>query len=182
METYTQAKVNKIEDCLGKASIAKIKRETDKDTVIMFLRAIISKTSSYFNVSGNMNEDQIIETANDILDLFFFLSIEDFKFCFTKGKQLRYNKEIWRFDGSVILGWLGIYVEERAGISEQSNMNKHNDALSEFDNKKIAKKEFYDKFKATEDKTKFMDKDEYQKEKERQIKMMGKYLKKDKLD
>jgi len=151
LETYNQAKVNKIEDCLGKASIARIKRKTDKDTVIMFLRAIISKTSTYFNVSGNFNEDQIIDTANDILNLYYFLSIEDFKLCFKNGKRLRYNeKGIFRMDGSILLEWLDRYVEERSGIAENKSMTKHNEALSDNDTKELTDKKFYEKFNAKE--------------------------------
>ena len=145
LTTYVNSSVKKIEDCLNKKSIARLKRESNLVSVIAFLRIIIGKTANYFNVSGNMNQDQVIETANDILNLYYFLSIEDFKLCFEKGRQLRYG-QVFRMDGSIILGWLDQYVEERSEVAEQDNLNKHNEALSETDNKEIADKDFYDKF------------------------------------
>lgn len=114
--------------------------------VIAFLRIIIADTANYFNVGGNMNEDQIKATATDILEDYYYLSIDDFKLCFGKGRKLHYG-EIYRMDGSIILGWLGQYTEERMNKHEEWKFKQHSGTKHKRDEGAQTARERFDEIK-----------------------------------
>lgn len=139
---YKQSKVKKVDQCFEGKSLAILKKETSSQTVTAFLRIIIAQTVGYFNVGGNMSEDQIKQTALDIMEDYYYLTIEDFKLCFSRGRRLQYG-EIYRMDGSIIFGWLAKYTEERLNTAEEIYQKKHQDFKSDKPKINLTNKDFY---------------------------------------
>lgn len=106
---------------------------------------ILTDTVLQFNTGANMNQDQVIETTNDIMELYYWLKIDDLRLCFKNAMRGRYG-DIYRIDGSVVLGWLEKYSIERIKAADEASYNQHQSTKSEnrIKNENIAK--IYSKF------------------------------------
>ena len=71
-----------------------------------------------------MDDYQMADLADDILDLYYWLKIDDLKLCFTFAKVGRYGK-IYRIDGPTILGWLDAYSTHRLRSAEEFSYTEH---------------------------------------------------------
>ena len=74
---------------------------------------ILSDLIEYFNVGKRMNDIQVAQTADLIIDNYFWFNIEDFKLCFNMAKAGKFGKVYDRIDGQVIMDWLATYEEMR---------------------------------------------------------------------
>ncbi|KAA6303164.1 MAG: hypothetical protein EZS26_000767 [Candidatus Ordinivivax streblomastigis] len=71
-----------------------------------------------------MNANQILTTAELILDNYGWLKIDDFKLCFSWAKRGFFG-QIYRMDGNVILSWVESYINDRMNTAEEINYAKH---------------------------------------------------------
>ena len=67
----------------------------------------------FFNVGKMINDTQAAQTADLIIDEYYFLKPDDFKLCFTRAKKGYYGKVFDRIDGQVIFEWLNQYTNDR---------------------------------------------------------------------
>ena len=72
-----------------------------------------------------MNDVQMAQTADLILDEFYYLNIEDFKLCFNMAKSGKFGKVYDRIDGQVIMDWLSTYLNMRIETVVSGNEQKH---------------------------------------------------------
>lgn len=79
-----------------------------------------------------MDDEQVADLINDIIDQYYWLNIEDFRFCFNNAKNGRYDKGIFRLDASVILNWLNKYTTDRLNAADESSYNEAQSNKGEF--------------------------------------------------
>ena len=77
----------------------------------------------FFNVGKIMNDNQAAQTADLIIEEYYFLKPDDFKLCFNRAKKGLYGKVYDRIDGAVILEWLGRYEKERGSMAMDDSIN-----------------------------------------------------------
>jgi hypothetical protein len=77
----------------------------------------------FFNVTVKMNPAQIAETAEIILEKFYFMRLDEIKLCFRRAKAGDYGELYNRLDGSVIIGWLNLYDRQRSEVVVKANKN-----------------------------------------------------------
>lgn len=74
-----------------------------------------------------MSAVQVAQTADLVIEEFYYLKPDDLKLCFTKAKKGAYGKLYDRIDGQIILEWLRQYDQERCVQAEMaSRSNAHN--------------------------------------------------------
>ena len=72
-----------------------------------------------------MNDIQMAQTADLILEEYYYLNIEDFKLCFNMAKSGKFGKVYDRIDGQVIMDWLSTYLNMRIETVVSGNEQKH---------------------------------------------------------
>ena len=72
-----------------------------------------------------MNDIQMAQTADLILEEFYYLNIEDFKLCFNMAKSGKFGKVYDRMDGQVIMDWLSMYNKMRVETKVSEENAKH---------------------------------------------------------
>ncbi len=130
-------------------SIATFKKCNGENGIIAtqaLLTIIIRDLVRSFNVGQTMDDEQVADLINDIIDMYYWLNVEDFRFCFNNAKSGRYDKNgIFRLDASVILSWLNKYTTDRLNAADETGYDEHQSTKGEvnipdFEN-------YYDKFK-----------------------------------
>lgn len=109
-------------------TLAKIKNSASRTDARALLSIAICELCDFFNVGKNMNDTQIALTADLILEQYWYLHLEEVKYCFRRA-MLR-EKLFDRLDGNIILGWLAAYDTERTAeamrLSEQEDSENFN--------------------------------------------------------
>jgi len=73
-----------------------------------------------------MNDIQAAQTADLIIDEYYFFKPDDFKLCFTRAKKGLYGKVYDRIDGQIIFDWLNSYCKDRLNEAENMSINEAN--------------------------------------------------------
>lgn len=109
-------------------TLAKIKNTASETDARALLYIALCEVCDFFNVGKNMSDTQIALTADLILESFWYLKLEEIKYCFRRAMQQ--EKVYDRLDGNMILGWLRDYdaerTEEAIRISEQKEAEELN--------------------------------------------------------
>lgn len=92
-------------------TLARIKNEASETDARALLYIAICEVCDFFNVGKNMNDTQIAVTVDLILESFWYLRLEEIKFCFRRA--MKREKLFDRLDGNIIIGWLRDYDAER---------------------------------------------------------------------
>ncbi|WP_129714648.1 DUF6633 family protein [Pedobacter sp. SYP-B3415] len=119
-----------IDDCLKAQtpSLAKIRSDFgDKGNLILMavLNVMVSDLVTFFNLGKNMNDEQVKITVQLIIEDYWYLKPEDFKYCFSQAKRGVYGKQYDRLDGQVILSWLEQYSNARADQADAISYRQH---------------------------------------------------------
>jgi hypothetical protein len=85
---------------------------------------MLNDVIDFFNVSNTMNGDQVLTTAEMILDNYGYLKIDDFKLCFNRAKRGLFG-QVYRMDGNVILSWIETYISDRIDTVGEMNYAQH---------------------------------------------------------
>ena len=94
-------------------SIAVMNKNFGEMKLRAFMVNIIIDLVMFFNVGKTMKDTQAAQTADLIIEEFYFLKPDDFKLCFTRAKKGYYGKVFDRIDGQVIFEWLNQYTNDR---------------------------------------------------------------------
>jgi hypothetical protein len=105
-------------------SIGIFKRTIGEDKAKSVLVLILNDLIDFFNVSNSMNANQILTTAEMILDNYAWLKIDDFKLCFSQAKRGLFG-QVYRMDGNVILSWIESYINGRINFAEEKSYAEH---------------------------------------------------------
>jgi len=129
-------------------SIATFRKENGQNGLLAtqaLLTVIVRDLVRSFNVGQTMDDEQVADLINDIIDQYYWLNIEDFRFCFNNAKNGRYDKGIFRLDACVILSWLNKYTTDRLNSADETSYNESQSNKEWFNIPDFEVK--YDKFK-----------------------------------
>lgn len=84
---------------------------------------ILNDLLDFFSVGKTMGAVQVAQTADLIIEEYYFLKPDDFKLCFSRAKKGIYGKVYDRIDGQVIFDWLNTYEKGRGSIAENDSIN-----------------------------------------------------------
>lgn len=111
-------------------SIAVIKKNMGELPAKAFITIILADLVMSFNIGKTMNQAQIVQTVDYLQRDYYFLKPSELKYCFDNAKMGRYADKgkpavYDAIDMSVIFGWIEKYLEERMGIIEFENEQRH---------------------------------------------------------
>lgn len=129
-EYYKTLAVRNFDDVFNgvSPSLATCRRQFGENGLIAtqaIMTIIIKDLISSFNVGQTMNDEQVADLINEIIDCYYWLKIEDFRFCFNNAKRGVYDKAVFRLDANVILTWLDKYTSDRLNAAESTQISQH---------------------------------------------------------
>lgn len=71
-----------------------------------------------------MDEFQVADLADDIIENYYWLKIDDLKLCFKFAKVGRYGVT-YRIDAPTVLAWLDKYSTQRLNTAEELSYMQH---------------------------------------------------------
>lgn len=80
-----------------------------------------------------MNDYQLAYLCDLIIDEYFYLQVDDFKYCFTKAIKGEYGIIYDRIDANIILGWLRHYANARCSAGAIMTIEERDQKLLELD-------------------------------------------------
>lgn len=105
-------------------SIAVMNKNFGETKLRAFMAKIIIDVVMFFNVGKIMNDVQAAQTADLIIEEYYFLKPDDFKLCFTRAKKGYYGKVFDRIDGQVIFEWLNQYTNDRMTTASDTSIHE----------------------------------------------------------
>lgn len=105
-------------------SIGRYAREEGRNKAIAVMNLLLTDLTQFFSVGNSMKAEQILQTAEMIIDDCGIYKLDDFKLCFDRAKKGRYG-EVYRIDGNVIFKWLNQYWEDRLNEAESLSIKEH---------------------------------------------------------
>lgn len=109
-------------------TIADIKNNVSLTDVRALLSIAICEVCDFFNIGKNMNDVQIAMTVDLIIERFWYMKLEEIKYCFRRAMMR--EKLFDRLDGNIIIGWLREYdaerTEEAIRASDQKETQQNN--------------------------------------------------------
>ena len=111
-------------------SIAKCKKELGETKTRAAIILMIADAALQFNTGQNMNIDQVGELATDIMEIYYWLKIDDLKMCFKNAMRGRYG-ETYRIDGSIIMTWIDKYCNDRLNAADETSYREHQSSKSD---------------------------------------------------
>lgn len=117
-------------------TIADIKNNVSLNDARALLSIAICEVCDFFNIGKNMNDVQIAMTVDLIIERFWYMKLEEIKYCFRHA--MASERLFDRLDGNIIIGWLREYDAERTEVAmrlsdeeaAKSNENVASDAVS----------------------------------------------------
>ena len=94
-------------------SIVRIKKEQGVEVVQSALSILIAGVNDFFNLPQPMKPSQIKQTAELIMERYYFYKLEEFQLCFKNAMGGDYGTIYNRLDGAVIFEWLKKFDTER---------------------------------------------------------------------
>jgi hypothetical protein len=121
-----------IDKAVNGSTLMKMKRDLGTPCIVKGLSGYLKTISEFFNSTNNLSIEQAIMTASMILNEYPDLTIEDIMFAMRQARARKpgYDKNYNCIDGSVIMGWIQTYIDERW---EYLDYKRHQDRLNESD-------------------------------------------------
>ena len=89
------------------------------------LQYMIAKTVKAFNISRNMEPEQIIDLSTQIRNDFYFLKLSEIFFVFKEARSGKMGKIYERLDEPTIMQWFNDYTEQRINKFEEKSLIEH---------------------------------------------------------
>ena len=109
----------------GSKGLAGLKAATSPLVVQVFLSKAIYKCVDTFKVGQKMDKADLMETAQIVMNDYYYLKPEEIKFVLEGAKRGEYGQVFNRVDLPVVLGWFRSYDEKRSQIAINKNVQQN---------------------------------------------------------
>lgn len=137
IEKYNFPAVKTMQDAISNSapSIITVKKQLQKrdgnSTMISdVLKLMVAKTVRAFNITRNIEPQQIIDCVETIEQEFYFLKLSEVHLILRDAKMGKYGKLYERIDEPTIIGWFQDYVDKRVTHFTQENERLHDAATA----------------------------------------------------
>ena len=110
-------------------ALSEIKKHKGEQTALGVLVALMDECQQYFNLQQPMNKQQLLLTAELIMEKYYYLRAEELRMCFRMAMKGEFGPVYNRIDGQVFFEWILKYMPTRQLITDrmkqeqQSNNN-----------------------------------------------------------
>lgn len=110
-------------------ALSELRKNKGEEVAIGVLVALMDECQQYFNLQQPMNAQQLLLTAELIIEKYYYLRIEELRVCFRMAMKGEFGPVYNRIDGQVFFEWILKYMPTRQLITDrmkqeqQSNNN-----------------------------------------------------------
>ena len=125
----TEVTLQKILASKTSPALSELKKNKGEQTALGVLVALMDECQQYFNLQQPMNAQQLMLTAELIMEEYYYLRIEELRVCFRMAMKGEFGPVYNRIDGQVFFEWIVKYMPKRQLITDrmkqeqQSNNN-----------------------------------------------------------
>jgi len=83
------------------------------------LVALMDECQQYFNLQQPMNPQQLMLTAELIMEEYYYLRVEEFRLCFRMAMKGEYGPVYNRIDGQIFFEWIRKYFSKRDAVTNR---------------------------------------------------------------
>ncbi len=110
-------------------ALSELRKNKGEEVAIGVLVALMDECQQYFNLQQPMNAQQLLLTAELIIEKYYYLRIEELRVCFRMAMKGEFGPVYNRIDGQVFFEWILKYMPIRGNVTtrmlqeQQSNNN-----------------------------------------------------------
>ena len=110
-------------------ALSEIRKAKGEQAALSVLIALMDECQQYFNLQQPMSPQQLMLTAELIMEEYYYLRVEEFKMCFRMAMKGEYGPVYNRIDGQVFFEWIRKFFSKRDAVTtrmvkdQQSNNN-----------------------------------------------------------
>lgn len=110
-------------------ALSEIKKVKGEQIALGVVVALMDECQQYFNLQQPMNKQQLLLTAELIMEKYYYLRVEELRVCFRMAMKGEFGPVYNRIDGQVFFEWILKYMPTREGVTtrmqkeQQSNNN-----------------------------------------------------------
>jgi hypothetical protein len=100
-------------------ALSELKKNKGEQTALGVLVALMDECQQYFNLQQPMNAQQLMLTAELIMEEYYYLRIEELRVCFRMAMKGEFGPVYNRIDGQVFFEWIVKYMPKRQLITDR---------------------------------------------------------------
>lgn len=110
-------------------ALSELRKNKGEEVAIGVLVALMDECQQYFNLQQPMNAQQLLLTAELIIEKYYYLRIEELRVCFRMAMKGEFGPVYNRIDGQVFFEWILKYMPIRGNVTtrmlqeQQTNNN-----------------------------------------------------------
>lgn len=119
-----RSSVNNIEAALQQVlatktspALSEIRKAKGEQAALSVLIALMDECQQYFNLQQPMSPQQLMLTAELIMEEYYYLRVEEFKICFRMAMKGEYGPVYNRIDGQVFFEWIRKFFSKRDAVT-----------------------------------------------------------------
>ena len=115
----TEVTLQKILASKTSPALSELKKNKGEQTALGVLVALMDECQQYFNLQQPMNAQQLMLTAELIMEEYYYLRIEELRMCFRMAMKGEFGPVYNRIDGQVFFEWIVKYMPKRQLITDR---------------------------------------------------------------
>jgi hypothetical protein len=100
-------------------ALSEVRKNKGEQTALGVLVALMDECQQYFNLQQPMNAQQLMLTAELIMEEYYYLRIEELRMCFRMAMKGEFGPVYNRIDGQVFFEWIMKYMPKRQLITDR---------------------------------------------------------------
>lgn len=112
--------------------VSVLTNEVGETVLNALLTLAVTDLVNSFNVGKTMNDDQIVYVVETIKVDYYFIRIDELKYCFNQARKGRYGQIYDRIDAAIICQWIDKYLEERLGVNYELKAEEEKKEVDSF--------------------------------------------------
>jgi len=98
-------------------ALSEIRRHKGEQAALSVLIAMMDECQQYFNLQQPMTPQQLMLTAELIMEEYYYLRVEEFKICFRMAMKGEFGPVYNRIDGQVFFEWIRKFFSKRDAVT-----------------------------------------------------------------
>jgi hypothetical protein len=115
----TEAALHQVLASKTSPALSEIKKQKGEQVALGVLVTLMDECQQYFNLQQPMNPQQLMLTAELIMEEYYYLRVDEFRICFRMAMKGEYGPVYNRIDGQIFFEWIRKYFSKRDAVTNR---------------------------------------------------------------
>ena len=120
----TEAALQQVLASKTSPALSEIKKHKGEQVALGVVVALMDECQQYFNLQQPMTPQQLMLTAELIMEEYYYLRVEEFRLCFRMAMKGEYGPVYNRIDGQIFFEWIRKYFSKRDAVTDRMVKNQ----------------------------------------------------------